>query len=1124
MDAVVPRPKVYLPGPAGRFQALRDAGQPITPASVGLVDTACGGISGVAGFGLGADGGDPDFLSPAWLAALESFDAESFDDARLLLPHTLRTVVGQPFRKVPRLLALVASISPAPSGDAFAQLKDPEGHMGAALHRDVMEAVGAQLGPRAVLLLQEVCVVQPCPGLSYLCVTADNVMRVFPANAPPPAMLRPRAQPAPRSFATHTTHTAQQPQLQQPQLQRGRPGAHVSNGAQTQPRVAPSYSTDTTTASQPLNPPPPRQQQQQQQLPHPFGPGGCFGTIEHQHKPAQAPSAPGPGPGGVGFGASAAKPAAAAQGGANTGAGRGLGSRGRGAMLGFNLEDDDEDPFAFMEVEALEGAGERGSGLAGPAAGSGGGGMLGRGGSSGHGGGMGPPGTGGAMGPPPPRPPSTQPQHPQQQYTTDRPQVPQPASVPQADGGARRPPSAMPAGKGPSAIVGPPGPPQAARPSISASGSHASVGGGLRRRPMMGLDDMDADLDLDLDLDLGAGDDVGAVDSRSRPTGGPGPAAAKLAPSQHQQQASAACNQHRKLGGNEGGSSGAGMEVDTRLSPDQFQAHQCHQSGQQQVSPAPGMPGPSQHALRQPPPPPGGQGPRAGAAPAAGQVIGVSPPHSLHGPAMPGTAQQPSPQGLPAAPSTAAPGATPDGGSGGPAGGSGGAGTSLFASRLGARAPPVGAGGSGSANGNVGGGSGARQHHHQQRPHQHQQANVVAPIVAGAVRGDDVAMLQGGGDDDDDDESCSVSMSEHQFQHGEPLFSLLGKRRAGPLQPPLQPQKQHAPHPQQQCQAQHPQPPNPQRTGMMGPPAIAPMPRAPTTPAETQPPQPTTTAAHSQQQQQQPPGVRRPGGIYMPPLSQVTSSSQRPASTTPPPAAATAAGAGRLLAGRAPGIAQPVGEDACEAPSQQEIASGISPPGGAVGGGFRGNGSGGMHGEGMGGGNGIRQGAAGAPLGGIGVPSVRQQQQEIKSALDLFYFQSQSQQPEAGPAEEAVAADQRLPQQHPHQQQPLPQRTLPGSGALSAARGHMGARAGSGGGPVAEAGSRQGLIPPPPARLPVGSGVAAHGPAARQGAGGPGGPAGRGPGAVGAASSSRLVSAALLLQEDENIELGDDEW
>lgn len=77
-------------------------------------------------------------------------------DARLLLPHTLRSAAGQPFRKVPRLLALVASISLAPSGDAFAQLKDPEGRMGAALHRDVLEAVGAQLGPRAVLLLQQV--------------------------------------------------------------------------------------------------------------------------------------------------------------------------------------------------------------------------------------------------------------------------------------------------------------------------------------------------------------------------------------------------------------------------------------------------------------------------------------------------------------------------------------------------------------------------------------------------------------------------------------------------------------------------------------------------------------------------------------------------------------------------------------------------------------------------------------------------------------------------------------------------------------------------------------------------------------------------------------------------------
>ncbi|KXZ43968.1 hypothetical protein GPECTOR_76g789 [Gonium pectorale] len=158
-------------------------GQRITPASLGLVDAggglAGGGGGGAASFlgGLGADGGDPDFASPAWRAALETFDAESFEDARLLLPNTLRTAAGQPFRKVPRLLALVAALTPSPSGDAFAQLKDPEGQMGAALHRDVMDAAGGQLGPRAVLLLQQVTVISPCHGLCYLCVTADNVMR-----------------------------------------------------------------------------------------------------------------------------------------------------------------------------------------------------------------------------------------------------------------------------------------------------------------------------------------------------------------------------------------------------------------------------------------------------------------------------------------------------------------------------------------------------------------------------------------------------------------------------------------------------------------------------------------------------------------------------------------------------------------------------------------------------------------------------------------------------------------------------------------------------------------------------------------------------------------------------------
>lgn len=54
----------------------------ITPASLGLVDSG-EYMNTAGGFAFGAHGGvdssDLDFKSPAWLEALESFDAESFE-------------------------------------------------------------------------------------------------------------------------------------------------------------------------------------------------------------------------------------------------------------------------------------------------------------------------------------------------------------------------------------------------------------------------------------------------------------------------------------------------------------------------------------------------------------------------------------------------------------------------------------------------------------------------------------------------------------------------------------------------------------------------------------------------------------------------------------------------------------------------------------------------------------------------------------------------------------------------------------------------------------------------------------------------------------------------------------
>lgn len=125
----------------------------------------------------------------------------------------------------------MTSLTPSPSGDCYAQLKDPTGQMGAALHVEaVVAAMACGLAVGAALLLQQVVVICPSPGLHYLCVKADNLMPVFPPAQRPP---RPLTSPTPafqqrREASSGHVAPTQPTQPQQPQPHR--PLGRAANG------------------------------------------------------------------------------------------------------------------------------------------------------------------------------------------------------------------------------------------------------------------------------------------------------------------------------------------------------------------------------------------------------------------------------------------------------------------------------------------------------------------------------------------------------------------------------------------------------------------------------------------------------------------------------------------------------------------------------------------------------------------------------------------------------------------------------------------------------------------------------------------------------------------------------
>ncbi|KAK9819660.1 hypothetical protein WJX72_000873 [[Myrmecia] bisecta] len=141
---------------------------------------------------------DPDFLSAAWLAAMEALDLEEFDESSHLLQSTVKLALRQEASaKIPKLVVLLTCVNLTGCGDAFGLFKDPTGSMGGGIHRSLLEQE-ASLAPGAVLVLEKVTLLKVAPKLAYLCITGDNIVQVIPADqAMPSRAAQPRAaQPA----------------------------------------------------------------------------------------------------------------------------------------------------------------------------------------------------------------------------------------------------------------------------------------------------------------------------------------------------------------------------------------------------------------------------------------------------------------------------------------------------------------------------------------------------------------------------------------------------------------------------------------------------------------------------------------------------------------------------------------------------------------------------------------------------------------------------------------------------------------------------------------------------------------------------------------------------------------
>lgn len=121
----------------------------------------------------------PDFVSSAWQSAMEALDLLCFSETSPLLQHHVKKVnLCQSSCKLPKMVLLVESLKYTGCGDAFAQLKDPTGSIGAGVHANVFQ-VEEGVSPGAVLMLDQVPLLVLSKAMRYLCVTAENVVQVI---------------------------------------------------------------------------------------------------------------------------------------------------------------------------------------------------------------------------------------------------------------------------------------------------------------------------------------------------------------------------------------------------------------------------------------------------------------------------------------------------------------------------------------------------------------------------------------------------------------------------------------------------------------------------------------------------------------------------------------------------------------------------------------------------------------------------------------------------------------------------------------------------------------------------------------------------------------------------------
>ncbi|KAL0056463.1 hypothetical protein WJX82_011622 [Trebouxia sp. C0006] len=165
-----------LPGPAGALQRAQAAG--LQMPHLADLDLQSQSVQTASQQQLHQQM-HPDFVSPAWHSAMEALDLLCFSETSPLLQHHVKKLkLCQSSCKLPKMILLVESLKYTGCGDAFAQLKDPSGSIGAGIHAQVFQAEEG-LSPGAVLMLQQVPLLVLSKTIKYLCITVENIVQVI---------------------------------------------------------------------------------------------------------------------------------------------------------------------------------------------------------------------------------------------------------------------------------------------------------------------------------------------------------------------------------------------------------------------------------------------------------------------------------------------------------------------------------------------------------------------------------------------------------------------------------------------------------------------------------------------------------------------------------------------------------------------------------------------------------------------------------------------------------------------------------------------------------------------------------------------------------------------------------